>query len=113
MVGTCNIVVNDPSIVEEMYIQKNCYFDKVEKMKRVMFPLLGNSVILGRQTESHQEKRKQIAAAFYKDRLQGMLKTIIELTYSTAQKLRETHLLNDKPIDAMEVISDLVVESIL
>ena len=67
------LIINDPDMVEELYITKNKYFDKNERSKTLMYFLLGDSIILEPSNELCFAKRKHLSAAFYKDKINHML----------------------------------------
>jgi len=72
------LVATDPEIVSDLYIAKNKYFDKTEKMRSIMGNgFIGDSILFSASDEAWAVKRKRLGAAFYKDKLNGLLKTII------------------------------------
>lgn len=75
------IVVADPEIVTELYHTKNKYFEKSSKFRRQMTDgFIGQSILFSPSDDLWALKRKRIGSAFYKDKLNGMLKTIIGIS---------------------------------
>jgi len=72
--------MNDPSLLSDLFITKNKYFDKHPKHKRRLFALFGNSLIFDQNGELWESKRKEMSAAFYKDKLQKLGEIIVDLT---------------------------------
>lgn len=74
------LIVNDPEIVSELYHAKNKYLEKSSKFKRQMSDgFIGESILFSPSDDLWALKRKRIGSAFYKDKLNAMLKTIIGL----------------------------------
>ena len=70
------IAVGDPDIVKELFTSKNLAIDK-NGFSEVMFkPLLGNSFLFSKSDDVWKIKRKACAHAFYKDRMESMMKTL-------------------------------------
>jgi len=59
----------DPDMLNELYVTKNKYFDKHPLIKNLLYPLMGDSILLAASTESWSMKRKSLSTAFYKDKL--------------------------------------------
>ena len=74
------IVVNDPEVVNELYVTKNKYVDKHEKFHNILKGFFGNSILFSPSTEQWAIRRKHLSAAFYKDKLSNMLAMIISIT---------------------------------
>lgn len=72
------IIVTDPEVLNDLYMSKNKYFEKAEKMRRVFGNgFIGDSILFSASDEIRAAKRKRLGTAFYKDKLNGMLRTII------------------------------------
>jgi cytochrome P450 len=73
------LVVTDPHYVDDLYVSKNKFFDKADKERRVYFQYFGDSIFHQRSNEKWSENRKHLSAAFYKDKMLLMVKTIIDV----------------------------------
>ena len=74
------MLINKPEIVEELYVQKNRYFDKYPKTKTMFYPIFGDSMLFDKSDKLWSDKRKSLSAAFYKEKMIAMLRTIIAVT---------------------------------
>jgi cytochrome P450 len=106
------LVVNDPDILNEVYVSKNKYVDKDVKFWRIFKPLIGDSILFSDSNEKWATKRKHLSVAFYKDKLSEMLTIIIEFTNNQVQKWKAKHV-GGPPLDIFEGISNLILEGIL
>ena len=43
--STPNLIINDPEIVNEVYVTYNKYFDKCEQIQEMYSTLLGDSIV--------------------------------------------------------------------
>ena len=84
--------------------------EKSSKFKRVWKRFIGNSILFDRSDEVWAQKRKHLSSAFYKDKLNPMMETIISVTNQTVEKWKN---LSDKSIDLTAEVSDLVSECVL
>jgi cytochrome P450 len=64
--------INDPNLLNELYVTKNKYFDKHPLVHHGLKPLLGESILLSHSNEEWSKRRKTLSAAFYKDKLVKM-----------------------------------------
>ena len=71
-------MVNDPAIVQDIYVKYNKYFDKRGRSKDQFKDFFGEGVFLLESNEMWREKRKHLTAAFYKEKMIAMLDTIAE-----------------------------------
>jgi cytochrome P450 len=74
------LIINDPEVVNELYVAKNKFVDKSEKFHRMVKKLFGDSILFTQSDDKWAVKRKHLSSAFYKDKLQGMLALIISVT---------------------------------
>ena len=70
-------MIQDPEMVNELYVTKNKYFDKGDKFYRIWHMLFGESILMTKSNELWSIKRKHISTAFYKDKMFAMLLMII------------------------------------
>ena len=75
------LMINDPTIVQDIYVKYNKYFDKSGRTKNTLYDLFGEGLLLIESNETWREKRKHLSAAFYKEKMITMLDTVKELTY--------------------------------
>ena len=52
------MIINDPELVNELYITKNKIWEKADKMKRIFLPLTGQSLLFEKSDELWARKRK-------------------------------------------------------
>ncbi len=74
------LMIQDPIFLNELYVSKNKFFDKHDKPKRVYSSFIGNSILFDKSNELWSTKRKHLSAAFYKEKMTSMLKTIMSMT---------------------------------
>ena len=66
------MLISDPSVLQELYVQKNKYFDKHPLTKNVSYVLTGESILFAETTSDWRDTRKAISPAFYKGKLEGL-----------------------------------------
>ena len=76
-------------MVNELYITKNKYFEKEDKLKKVFLQFFGNSILFDKSNELWATKRKHLSSAFYKDKMTGMLQMIIAITSKRVGEWKE------------------------
>ena len=69
----------DPSLVEDIFVRCNKYITKSPHIKNMMYPLMGESILLSESNSDWSNKRKVLSTAFYKDKLIKMIEIIKEL----------------------------------
>lgn len=74
--GIINLYVSDPEIAKDVLVSKNALTDKQIDSYLIFEMIIGQSFIFSRNDEVWKAKRKAIAHAFYKDRLEHMLETL-------------------------------------
>ncbi|TNV81546.1 hypothetical protein FGO68_gene14881 [Halteria grandinella] len=115
------IVVTDPTYVDELYIGKNKFFDKADKDKDTYYQWFGDSIFLSRSDQHWHQSRKHLSAAFYKDKMNLLLRTIMSVTNDRVQQWRSTFAqpsqVQDGPghaeMSLTKEISDMLVDSML
>jgi len=107
------LVVTGPQYVDELYIGKNKYFDKDEKERRVYYGWFGDSIFHAKSDHIWLEQRKHLAAAFYKEKMNLMLKIMIGVTNQRVQKwLKDYGTGLERPDVSMTLeFSDLIADS--
>jgi hypothetical protein len=63
------IVVADPEVVRQLFIDKNKFIDKDEITKILFYDILGESMGVSAVTDDWNTRRKILSSAFYKDKL--------------------------------------------
>lgn len=84
--------------------------EKSLKFKRVLNRFIGNSILFDKSDEVWAQKRKHLSSAFYKDKLNPMMETVISVANQNVQKWKN---LSHKSIDLTAEVSDLVSECVL
>lgn len=107
------IIIADPYILEELYVNKNKYFDKHTRIYDMMKPLMGESILLARSNELWQAKRKSLSTAFYKDKLSKMMDIIREVVTNYVKYMEKEFIQTGKPFNLAEKINELQVKIIL
>ncbi|CDW80978.1 cytochrome p450 [Stylonychia lemnae] len=82
------LVVSDPDILQELFVTKGKYVDKLHRSKKVFYDLTGESVLFDQTTEAQATKRKHLSTAFYKDKMTFNLRIIIRKTYGWIENLK-------------------------
>ena len=59
--------------------------EKSSKFQRMLAPLTGKSILVVKSDEVWAAKRKHLGAAFYKEKLNPMMCTIIDVTFRTVE----------------------------
>lgn len=85
------IVITDPAYVDELYLAKNKFFDKAQKEKRIYYDWFGESIFNAKSDHDWLERRKHLAAAFYKDKINLMLKSIIHIANDKVQEWKQNY----------------------
>jgi hypothetical protein len=52
------IAIRDPELLEELYVNQNKYFDKYYLTRDLLYPLMGDSILLAESNELWSKKRK-------------------------------------------------------
>ena len=106
------IVVTDPKYVDELYIAKNKFFDKADKERRVYFRWFGKSIFHAKSDKAWQEQRKHLAAAFYKDKMNMMIRIIIGIANTKVQEWKLNYQPSSgKVMSLAKEMSDLVADA--
>ena len=63
------LMINDPEVLNEIYLSKSQFVDKSDKFMRVLKRLTGNSMLFQKTDDLWALKRKHLSASFYKDKL--------------------------------------------
>jgi cytochrome P450 len=62
--------------LDEIYVKKNKYFDKFPLIKNLLYPLMGDSILLDATSDSWGNRRKSLSTAFYKEKLLKMIELV-------------------------------------
>lgn len=79
------LAVARPSVVAELFLTKNKYFDKHPKTARELKRMTGDSILFEPSSLRWQQKRKALSSALYKDKLKDMIELMKQVTISTIQ----------------------------
>ena len=67
------LFITDSSLLDDLYVNKNKYFDKDIKLKNVLNDIMGDTIVFAPSNELWSQKRKSISLAFYKEKMIKML----------------------------------------
>jgi cytochrome P450 len=84
--GKSNLWIQDPEIIQELLTTKNPWFDKTGSWKIMFEEFFGDGFLFAVGDEKWQVKRKAMAHAFYKDRMDHMLDTLKEKVSSMVKE---------------------------
>jgi cytochrome P450 len=93
------LVISDPLLLEQLYVQKNKYFDKHPRIYDMLKPCLGDSILLMRSNELWSAKRKSLSTAFYKDKLGKMMNIIREVVTSFVKQIEKDYIKTGTPFN--------------
>jgi len=68
--------ISDWKIVEDIYYKHNKVFSKAQQTVDTVYPFMGRTIIFAESTNNWRERRKAIAPAFYKGKLEHMIDTV-------------------------------------
>ncbi|CDW76171.1 cytochrome family subfamily polypeptide 55 precursor [Stylonychia lemnae] len=106
------LVITDPDFVFESFTTKNKYFDKFPRSYHINKKIFGESILFTASDEIQALKRKHLSSAFYKDKMQSQLNSIISSTYDMVQEtIQQINLGNDE-LDLNQYIGKLILKSI-
>ena len=72
--GVNLVFINDPSLLEEVYITKNKYYTKHEMKREGGKPMLFNNIVsMDTFNPAYAPKRKALSSAFFKNKVQAMI----------------------------------------
>ena len=107
------IMIRDAEIMNELYVTKNKYFDKHPLIKNVVYPLMGDSILLSESTSEWSKKRKVLSVAFYKEKLVMMCEIVKGCMAERIHDLKAQYLIPNKQMDLISEISKTFVKIIL
>jgi cytochrome P450 len=107
------LAIHDPEVVNEIYVTKNKFVDKADKLSRILRSVCGDSILFSPSDEKWAQKRKHLSAAFYKDKINEMLGTIIRITNQQVQVWKRENAETREPLDIISAVSKLIMECIL
>lgn len=83
--GGVALAIARPSVVSELFLTKNKYFDKHPNTARQLQRMTGDSILFEPSTLRWQQKRKALSSALYKDKLKDMIELMKKVTIETIQ----------------------------
>ncbi|CDW88282.1 cytochrome p450 [Stylonychia lemnae] len=111
--ATGQLVISDPDILQEIFVTKGKYVDKLYRVQKVFYGLTGESVLFEKTTERQATKRKHLSAAFYKDKMSSNLKVIIRKTYAWIERLKIEIKNGNNERELNSMINQVIQDSIL
>ncbi|CDW85751.1 cytochrome p450 [Stylonychia lemnae] len=109
-----SVVFSDPNYVNDVFTTKSRYMEKHPKFHRLVWNLFRDSVFFVKSTETWVEKRKHLSTAFYKDKINIMIATAIDVCKHRVDKLRQQVKENGGSLEmslnlfVQEVIDDVI-----
>ena len=73
---------------------------------------MGESLLFEKSTERQAEKRKRTAVAFYKERIQNIIGTIIKMTVERMDELKRDIENDNDWLDIVPFVNTLIMRSI-
>lgn len=83
------LFINDPELVEDAFVKNNKYLTKCSFVRNLMYPLMGESILLADSSEQWSNKRKVLSASFYKDKLLKMIDLSLKMINSSITEWEE------------------------
>ena len=81
ILGSNMILVNDPDLLEEIYVKKNNLYTKHPSKRDGGEPLIYNNIVsMDTHSPAYAPKRKALSSAFFKGKVQKMVSSIKRLT---------------------------------
>ena len=79
--GRVSIIINDPMLLEEVYVKQNKWFTKHANLRNAIIPLIQVN-ITGMDTHEpdYAPRRKSLSSAFFSSKLHLMTTVIKEVT---------------------------------
>ena len=107
-----HLIISDPLIIEELFVNKNKYFDKYNRSKDILFSITGNSMLFDKSNELWMQKRKTLSAAFYKEKMIKMLNFIIQFTDKKVEEWKNKYADKQVTMNLGREVSDHIMECI-
>lgn len=93
--GNCIVLMNDPTLLQDIYLTKNKFFSKHPMKSEGSAPLFYNDIVtMGTDNPQYLTKRKALSSAFFKNKVLLMTKVVKQTTLDTIRDL--TNELKDK-----------------
>lgn len=107
------ILVTDAHLIEEIFTKNNKFLTKDTYVKNLMYPLMGESILLSETNELWSNKRKVLSASFYKDKLLKMIELVRHVVGTSIEDWRERFIKRKEKFDLIEEVSLLQVKILL
>lgn len=107
------LVICDVKVMEALYTTHNAAFDKHPMVQHLTLNLTGKSILFDESTPSWRARRKAMAPAFYKGKLEGMFNISKEAVRSHVMHLESICQEGTASIDIIQDISDLTTSLLL
>lgn len=107
------LFIKDPNLLEEVFIKNNKYLSKDLFTKELLYPLMGESVLLSESSEFWSNKRKVLATSFYKDKLIKMITLVHGVINKTIEEWNSKFIEKNLAFDLIEEISLVFIRIML
>jgi len=107
------LFVRCPKVLNDLYVSKNKYFDKFPLIKNILYPLMGDSILLAESSEFWSKKRKSLSQAFYKEKLIQMCELVKKCMRERVTDINEKFLKTGQKMDLIHEISKTFIKVIL
>ena len=97
----------EPSLLEDLYVTQNKYFDKSFVIKGVFHKLMGDSILFEESSEFWNNKRKKMSVAFYKDKLIKMVDIMKKCMQEKVEDFNTRFILNKEHMNLIAEISTI------
>ena len=75
--GNCIVFLNDPSVLQEVYLTKNRFFSKHPMKSEGAAPFFLNDIVtMATDNPEYMTKRKALSSAFFKNKVLLMTKVV-------------------------------------
>ncbi|CDW89828.1 cytochrome p450 4f12 [Stylonychia lemnae] len=106
------LVITDPDFIFESYTTKNKFFDKYPRSYTINKKNLGESILFTPSDEVWAQKRKHLSSAFYKDKMQQQLNSIMSTIYDTIQETIQQIKQGQDELDLNEYIGKMILKAV-
>ncbi len=86
------------------------HLEKSTKLRNIVKSVLGDSIVFSPSNETWAMKRKHLSAAFYKERLNAMMRIVIEVTQERIGRWSGAQI--DITKEAMGLITECILQCV-
>lgn len=97
----------EPTLLEDLYVTQNKYFDKSFVTRGVFHKLTGDSILFEDSSEFWNNKRKKMSIAFYKDKLIKMVDIVKKCMQEKVEEFNTKFIKNKEQMNLIAEISNI------